>query len=941
MRTARVALVLGLVACVAWGQAGLPPPPTGSDGEVRVLYERMVVSYRVYLKLVGEDRGTSPEGLAAFEAFKQAQAAYKARLGLPDAPKPPPERPPEQPPPEPEPPPRPPPVAEVTFEVDAQPSSFTKPGEVITLTAHLASDGQGVAGAPVLLVDERGRAVGQATTDAAGRAQFRVQHVEGGPPRDTYSLRAQGLERTVTLAVLSAALVWEQDAATGKPYLGAAADEGSALAVELRLPGLPNGEVRVSRPPALGALRPLGGTGAPLTKGQSLQLDAQGRLALAWQPPRELPDAALDTARAMHGDGTDWSGAAGSAKDTFELEYLDTSGAAHAVPGEVLAFRPPVVLVHGFLGTAETWRTLGGRLAAARFEVHRGAYLAGAQDIESQSALLTKVLRDAKQAWAERGVRLSRLDVVGHSMGGLIARHHVQGGDADVRKLIMVGTPNHGVRWTSVGVGRAGAWAYDAHAAASWELSATGAFLQGLNRGEAQGAHLAAGVQYGNLYVSPNDWVVSGASAWLDGVTRRVLFDDPLPGRSRWTHSTAIPAGTAITEDDGALAQVEAWLRAPIPRAALDDTHTVLTALSGTVTVKDWAAGGRVVTVAAGQSMEVEAWHEVATGPASSGRLVCSTKGVAWGSIDVAAAARLRLGFVSPGAVEVEMKEGQALYASSGGTFTVSLETPKRSFWDVPAGEWYRLEPPVLVRDVGTRFLVSAGASPEVFVLEGKVALTAGATGSTAGPGQGLAVRGDGTFGTAGALPANRWWTQAPFTPLPLRPPPGPTAEPNPDGPPRGMDPATFALASTVTGLLCVGLALLGAVVMVVRGAKAKARALPSAAPPSAAAFCSGCGTRQAPGAWFCVKCGRQVWSDAPFNARPPTGPGPRGAWGVFAVGVLLSPLPGVLPVLGLVEFALVALLVQKKAWVRAVLLLLVSAAASVLAYVLVRRPLV
>ena len=49
---------------------------------------------------------------------------------------------------------------------------------------------------------------------------------------------------------------------------------------------------------------------------------------------------------------------------------------------------------------------------------------------------------------------VSKVDIVAHSMGGLVARAYIESGDFggdlyknDVRKLIMLGTPNHGVIW--------------------------------------------------------------------------------------------------------------------------------------------------------------------------------------------------------------------------------------------------------------------------------------------------------------------------------------------------------------------------------------------------------------------------------------------------------------------------------------------------------------
>jgi pimeloyl-ACP methyl ester carboxylesterase len=73
------------------------------------------------------------------------------------------------------------------------------------------------------------------------------------------------------------------------------------------------------------------------------------------------------------------------------------------------------------------------------------------------SPLLTDVARGAAEL-GEHIERLceqsghERLHVVGHSLGGLIARYHVQrqGGDRRIESLVTLGTPHQGSRWAHV-----------------------------------------------------------------------------------------------------------------------------------------------------------------------------------------------------------------------------------------------------------------------------------------------------------------------------------------------------------------------------------------------------------------------------------------------------------------------------------------------------------
>ena len=47
-----------------------------------------------------------------------------------------------------------------------------------------------------------------------------------------------------------------------------------------------------------------------------------------------------------------------------------------------------------------------------------------------------------------------KVDIVAHSMGGLVARYYIQkSGTGDVGKLIMIGTPNHGSDWANLPAG--------------------------------------------------------------------------------------------------------------------------------------------------------------------------------------------------------------------------------------------------------------------------------------------------------------------------------------------------------------------------------------------------------------------------------------------------------------------------------------------------------
>ncbi|HWE04768.1 MAG TPA: alpha/beta fold hydrolase [Tepidisphaeraceae bacterium] len=110
--------------------------------------------------------------------------------------------------------------------------------------------------------------------------------------------------------------------------------------------------------------------------------------------------------------------------------------------------RPLVVLVHGLDSEKECMGAIGNLLTAAG---HQVSYFDYPQDqpIEESSELFA----DRMTALVERFPKVS-IDIVAHSMGGLIARDYIEGGGyrGGVDRLILVGTPNAGSDWAPFGV---------------------------------------------------------------------------------------------------------------------------------------------------------------------------------------------------------------------------------------------------------------------------------------------------------------------------------------------------------------------------------------------------------------------------------------------------------------------------------------------------------
>ncbi|MES2155089.1 MAG: alpha/beta fold hydrolase [bacterium] len=109
------------------------------------------------------------------------------------------------------------------------------------------------------------------------------------------------------------------------------------------------------------------------------------------------------------------------------------------------AKRPPVLLVHGILGQQHLyWNLFRHRLGEDGFAVHEfraPRYMFG--DLRLASRELAK---DIDTVLAKEGA--AHLDLVCHSVGGLVARHYLQSraSRGKVGHLVMLGTPHRGTQ---------------------------------------------------------------------------------------------------------------------------------------------------------------------------------------------------------------------------------------------------------------------------------------------------------------------------------------------------------------------------------------------------------------------------------------------------------------------------------------------------------------
>ncbi|MEU1124374.1 alpha/beta fold hydrolase [Streptomyces sp. NPDC005899] len=151
-------------------------------------------------------------------------------------------------------------------------------------------------------------------------------------------------------------------------------------------------------------------------------------------PPRE-PAGAGGYIRPADTPGAADTADTANAADTATLPTGDPGG--HA-PDE----RPPVVLLHGFIDNRSVFVLLRRFLSRHGWHhVESLNYSPLTCDVRTAAELLSRHVEEICDRTGRHEV-----DIVGHSLGGLIARYYVQrlGGDRRVRTLVTLGTPHGG-----------------------------------------------------------------------------------------------------------------------------------------------------------------------------------------------------------------------------------------------------------------------------------------------------------------------------------------------------------------------------------------------------------------------------------------------------------------------------------------------------------------
>ncbi len=507
----------------------------------------------------------------------------------------------------------------------------------------------------------------------------------------------------------------EKNNLTGIPYDGLAADGIGSIRIEIS--GITGSRIKFNIPYGLGNLKYVGGIKAPNEPNIDQYINVtNGSATVFYHPPKYIDAAELKNNLDLNGRQVYY------ATVPIIFNYEDSQGSKET-KSIIKIFRPKVVLVHGFTGDASTWALLAQRLNSTRFDNMSENYYAlndnpgifKQQDVFAQSRKLSEDISKSKMEYLQVGIKMLKVDVVSHSMGGLIARYYVNGYNAysnDVRKLFMVGTPNHGIGNIKHLLGTGGALASFSHFGMLDDVMETSPFMQQLNSKEENGGHLNPDVEYYNIYGTVDDGVTNEASAYMPGVQYSRLRDcchSPSP-------SFLTSLGTPLTVHPEVFAKVTEYLQKEIGRLPLKNIKANIISVKGDVWVDDLSQDKRVQNT----PYKINPYDKIRVLQNSALIIAFTLDGKEWGRILTGQETSLQMRNFSPQLFSVRVVKGKAKFKS---------ENPSHFQADIMPNsynkrEWFTFNPIVDVNGLGTTFdVVYESGIARVNLIEGEIRL--------------------------------------------------------------------------------------------------------------------------------------------------------------------------------------------------------------------------
>jgi pimeloyl-ACP methyl ester carboxylesterase len=610
-----------------------------------------------------------------------------------------------------------------------------------------------------IVADDRGQPVANAEVRIAGMTVMAPTAADGSYRVSFFGTGTTLVTRRVNITVERAAVdVALKPAGDGSPIVGIAADGMSRLIFGVTSHGIRPESVTVATP-TLGRFERATPASSPIA------FDKEGKGTLVYIPPSVLPDEALTTSVVLGTGSAARTVAAASV--SIDVRYADLDGVTQTTTVGIKVCRPPVLLVQSFLGGPASWTPFADFARARRLDCQitgEGvAWGLGNASLADWATELARSISEAEATYAASGIRISAVDMVAHSSSGLVARSLLEGTDPrrDVRRLLLVGTPNHGLAWLDQEVGAVASRWLASHPTAAAELHEGSAFLRQLGTPGAgdrtveyvnvvgrRTPSLSAS-QQGSSTVQ-DDGIVSAASSHLDGVPE-IRLDGVV-------HASGLPiGGTGLTESSAVWTKLVDLLVGAAPRAEPDTLRIEL-------------RRGRQVSTS--KDLQTTPWTPVSkfpvllqesvglrTGDRGYAAIAVVQAGEMWGTISLDTKTEVVLLASSPSLIRVEVVSGRARFHASGtdaGDFEVVLDASPRSTL------WYTAQPEIRTIAVKGDYVVAREETTSVIALGGTV-LAEYAKGVGFLPprlveaGTGVRIRANGAIEDE-IVPTHGWW---------------------------------------------------------------------------------------------------------------------------------------------------------------------------------------
>ncbi len=116
----------------------------------------------------------------------------------------------------------------------------------------------------------------------------------------------------------------------------------------------------------------------------------------------------------------------------------------------------PVLLVHGLNSNGTTWDGFRSILIQSGYSdsIISTPNLPNDQSFSSTYPLLNQIIQSLLSKYRSQSININQVDIIGHSMGGILGRYHLQSTEYanmwNINKLITVNTPHFGSEWANI-----------------------------------------------------------------------------------------------------------------------------------------------------------------------------------------------------------------------------------------------------------------------------------------------------------------------------------------------------------------------------------------------------------------------------------------------------------------------------------------------------------